>query len=69
MTADALKTEALFTAEVPPTPAPVRPGAPSALRRARDAVVPATRTFIARLDETSAAIASYHLGWTDVGGA
>ncbi|MBV9163725.1 MAG: polyprenyl synthetase family protein [Pseudonocardiales bacterium] len=43
--------------------------APSALRRARDAVAPATRAFIARLDDTSAAIASYHLGWTDVGGA
>jgi geranylgeranyl diphosphate synthase type I len=39
------------------------------LRRARDTVAPATRAFIARLDETSAAIASYHLGWTDVGGA
>jgi geranylgeranyl diphosphate synthase, type I len=43
--------------------------APSALRRARDAVAPATRAFIARLDDTSAAIASYHLGWTDAGGA
>jgi geranylgeranyl diphosphate synthase, type I len=42
---------------------------PSALCRARDAVAPATRAFIARLDDTSAAIASYHLGWTDVGGA
>jgi geranylgeranyl diphosphate synthase type I len=68
MTADALRTEAVFTAEVPPTPAPVRPGAPSVLRRARDAVAPATRAFIARLDETSAAIASYHLGWTDTAG-
>ncbi|MGH3828923.1 MAG: polyprenyl synthetase family protein [Pseudonocardiaceae bacterium] len=46
-------------------------GAPvtAVLRRAQDAVVPATRALIARLDETSAAIASYHLGWTDVGGA
>jgi len=43
--------------------------APSALRRARDVVAPATRAFIARLDDTSAAIASYHLGWTDAGGA
>ena len=68
MTADALRTEAVFTAEVSPTPAPVRPGAPSVLRRARDAVAPATRAFIARLDETSAAIASYHLGWTDTAG-
>jgi geranylgeranyl diphosphate synthase type I len=31
-------------------------------------VVPATRAVIARLDETSAAIASYHLGWTDTAG-
>jgi geranylgeranyl diphosphate synthase type I len=40
----------------------------SVLHRAREAVVPATRAFIGRLDHTSAAIASYHLGWTDVGG-
>ncbi|MFY9809321.1 MAG: polyprenyl synthetase family protein [Pseudonocardiaceae bacterium] len=71
MTADALRTETLRTeaaipAEAPPVPA--RPGAPSVLRRARDAVAPATRAFIARLDETSAAIASYHLGWTDTAG-
>jgi geranylgeranyl diphosphate synthase type I len=45
------------------------PLAPTVLRRARDVVAPATRAFIARLDDTSAAIASYHLGWTDVGGA
>jgi geranylgeranyl diphosphate synthase, type I len=43
--------------------------APRALRRARDAVAPATRAFLARLDDTSAAIAAYHLGWTDVAGA
>ncbi|MBV9141951.1 MAG: polyprenyl synthetase family protein [Pseudonocardiales bacterium] len=43
--------------------------APSALRRAQDVVAPATRAFIARLDDTSAAIASYHLGWTDASGA
>lgn len=42
--------------------------APRALRRARDVVGPATRAFISRLDATSAAIASYHLGWTDAGG-
>ncbi|MGH3824478.1 MAG: polyprenyl synthetase family protein [Pseudonocardiaceae bacterium] len=42
---------------------------PTALRRAREAVVPATRAFLARLDDTSAAIAAYHLGWTDVAGA
>jgi geranylgeranyl diphosphate synthase type I len=40
-----------------------------ALRRAREAVTPATRAFLARLDETSAAIAAYHLGWTDAAGA
>lgn len=45
-----------------------RTAAPSALRRSQDAVAPATRAFIARLDDTSAAIASYHLGWTDVSG-
>jgi geranylgeranyl diphosphate synthase, type I len=43
--------------------------APRALCRARDAVAPATRAFLARLDDTSAAIAAYHLGWTDVAGA
>jgi geranylgeranyl diphosphate synthase type I len=59
MTTDAQSTETLRTAAQ----------APNALRRARDAVAPATRAFIARLDETSAAIASYHLGWTDAGGA
>jgi geranylgeranyl diphosphate synthase type I len=42
---------------------------PGVLRRARDAVAPATRAVIARLDDTSAAIVSYHLGWTDAGGA
>ncbi len=53
-----------MTADV--SPARVAPGA---LHWARDTVAPATRAFIARLDDTSAAIASYHLGWTDVGGA
>jgi len=66
MTADALQTEALVGAPEPPPSA--RLAAPRVLRRARDAVVPATRAFIARLDETSAAIASYHLGWTDTAG-
>ncbi len=61
MTADALiPAKAAFAA---------RAAAPSALHRAQDAVTPATRAFIARLDDTSAAIASYHLGWTDVDGA
>jgi geranylgeranyl diphosphate synthase type I len=41
---------------------------PSALLRARDAVAPATRAFLERLDDTSAAIAAYHLGWTDAAG-
>lgn len=41
---------------------------PRALSRARDAVTPAMRAVIARLDDTSAAIASYHLGWTDADG-
>ncbi|MGH3548806.1 MAG: family 2 encapsulin nanocompartment cargo protein polyprenyl transferase [Pseudonocardiaceae bacterium] len=68
MTADALRTNAPLAAPAPPKPVRARPGAPSALRRARDAVVPATRAFVARLDETSAAIASYHLGWTDTAG-
>jgi geranylgeranyl diphosphate synthase type I len=45
-----------------------RVGVPGALVRARDAVTPATRAFLARLDETSAAIAAYHLGWTDAAG-
>jgi geranylgeranyl diphosphate synthase, type I len=42
---------------------------PGVLRRAREEVTPATRAFLARLDDTSAAIAAYHLGWTDVTGA
>jgi geranylgeranyl diphosphate synthase type I len=66
MTAEALRTQAPSTEALTPTPA--RPAEPRALRRARDAVAPATRAFIGRLDETSAAIASYHLGWTDVRG-
>lgn len=50
------------------TAAPARAVAPSALRRARAAVTPATRALIARLDRSSAAIAAYHLGWSDLGG-
>jgi geranylgeranyl diphosphate synthase, type I len=42
--------------------------APQALRRAREVVGPATKAFLTRLDETSAAIAAYHLGWTDAAG-
>ncbi|MGH3538998.1 MAG: polyprenyl synthetase family protein, partial [Pseudonocardiaceae bacterium] len=48
---------------------PARAAVPGALRRARDTVLPAMRTVIAGLDPTSAAIASYHFGWTDAGGA
>lgn len=44
-------------------------GEMTALRRAREAVLPAMRAFVSRLDDTSAAIAAYHLGWTDVAGA
>jgi geranylgeranyl diphosphate synthase type I len=46
-----------------------RVGVPGVLGRARDAVTPATRAFLARLDDTSSAIAAYHLGWTDAAGA
>ena len=45
-----------------------RMGVPGVLGRARDAVTPATRASLARLDDTSAAIAAYHLGWTDAAG-
>jgi geranylgeranyl diphosphate synthase, type I len=58
--ADPLGTGGVLTAQV---------GVPGVLGRAREAVGPATRAFLARLDETSAAIAAYHLGWTDVAGA
>jgi geranylgeranyl diphosphate synthase, type I len=50
------------------TASAARAAVPSALRRARDAVTPATRDVLARLDDTSAAIAAYHLGWTDAAG-
>lgn len=50
------------------TASPARAAVPSALRRARDAVTPATRDFLSRLDNTSAAIIAYHLGWTDAAG-
>src|SRR5690349_361137 len=39
------------------------------LDRTREAVLPALRAAVAKLDLTSAAQASYHLGWTDVAGA
>jgi geranylgeranyl diphosphate synthase type I len=42
---------------------------PGALSWAQEMVVPATQTFLARLDDASAAIAAYHFGWTDVAGA
>src|SRR2546423_12718179 len=50
------------------TASAARATVPGALRRARDAVTPATRAFLERLDDTSAAIAAYHLGWTDAAG-
>jgi geranylgeranyl diphosphate synthase, type I len=46
-----------------------RVGVLGVLGRAREAVRPATRAFLSRLDDTSAAIAAYHLGWTDATGA
>jgi geranylgeranyl diphosphate synthase type I len=45
------------------------PGVVGVLGRVREAVTPATRAFLARLDDTSAAIAAYHFGWTDAAGA
>jgi geranylgeranyl diphosphate synthase type I len=39
------------------------------LARARDEVTPALREAVARLDATTRAISSYHLGWTDATGA
>ena len=38
------------------------------LTRSRDAVTPALQAAVARLDPTSRALASYHLGWTDADG-
>jgi geranylgeranyl diphosphate synthase, type I len=38
------------------------------LRRSRDVVLPVMRSAVARLDDTSRAITSYHLGWTDIHG-
>jgi geranylgeranyl diphosphate synthase, type I len=40
----------------------------TSLHRSRDAVVPALRKAVARLDPTTRAHASYHLGWTDAEG-
>ena len=40
----------------------------TALERSRDAIAPALRAAIDRLDATSRAQASYHLGWTDAHG-
>ena len=40
----------------------------TALERSRDAIAPALRAAIDRLDATSRAQASYHLGWTDADG-
>ncbi len=39
------------------------------LERSRDAVVPAIRAAVDRLDPTSRAQAAYHLGWIDADGA
>jgi geranylgeranyl diphosphate synthase, type I len=38
------------------------------LLRSRDTVLPAMRAAVERMDPTSAAISSYHLGWTDEAG-
>jgi geranylgeranyl diphosphate synthase type I len=40
----------------------------TALHRGRDAVTPALRAALARLDATSRAQAEYHFGWSDVDG-
>jgi geranylgeranyl diphosphate synthase type I len=40
----------------------------TALERSRDAIAPALRAAVDRLDATSRAQASYHLGWTDADG-
>ncbi|WP_326834480.1 polyprenyl synthetase family protein [Amycolatopsis rhabdoformis] len=44
------------------------PAVPESLGRTRDAVQPALRAAVDRLDETSRAISAYHLGWTDADG-
>ncbi|MEV4596898.1 polyprenyl synthetase family protein [Amycolatopsis sp. NPDC049253] len=44
------------------------PAVPGTLGRTRDAVQPALREAVDRLDETSRAISAYHLGWTDADG-
>ncbi|MFI5610803.1 polyprenyl synthetase family protein [Amycolatopsis sp. NPDC051903] len=44
------------------------PAVPGVLGRTRDAVQPALRAAVDRLDETSRAISAYHLGWTDADG-
>jgi geranylgeranyl diphosphate synthase, type I len=38
------------------------------LQRTRDAVLPALRSAVQLMDSTSAAMASYHFGWTDIDG-
>ena len=40
----------------------------SSLQRTRDIVLPCLRAAVDRMDPTSAAIAAYHFGWTDVDG-
>jgi len=40
-----------------------------ALHRSRDLVTPALKAAVARLDPTTRALTSYHLGWTEADGA
>ena len=40
----------------------------SSFQRTRDAVQPCLRAAVKRMDPMSAALASYHLGWTDIDG-
>jgi geranylgeranyl diphosphate synthase, type I len=42
---------------------------PATVERSRDLVAPAMRAAIARLDDTSRHVASYHLGWIEVDGS
>jgi geranylgeranyl diphosphate synthase, type I len=41
---------------------------PTTLQRTRDAVEPALRDAVSRLDPTSRSLARYHFGWTDADG-
>ncbi|UKD56277.1 polyprenyl synthetase family protein [Amycolatopsis sp. FU40] len=55
-------TANLFSAEK------TRSAVPPVLGSARDAVQPALRAAVDRLDDSSRAISAYHLGWTDPNG-